>query len=113
MVNFTLCPATFVSRVILQGWDERRIEKEIQVLSRDDCRAGAQWRSHAVKNEIEEQEWDAETYREWMEIVTRGEGEEAGLGVSLSPCVCFGCEVFFSFFLFFFFFKLFLELVSY
>lgn len=45
-----------------------------------------------------------------MEIVTRGEGEEAGLGVSLSPCVCLFvcvcvcvCEKFF--------FKLFLELV--
>ena len=52
-----------------------------------------------MKNEIEEQEWDAETYREWMEIVTRGEGEEAGLGVSLSPCVCVCvcvCEVFFQ-----------------
>ena len=49
-----------------------------------------------MENEIEEQEWDAETYREWMEIVTRGEGEEAGLGVSLSPCVCFCVKFFFQ-----------------
>lgn len=45
-------------------------------------RAGGQWRTHAKADEYEQQFWDAETYREWMGIVRRGEGEKAGLGVS-------------------------------
>lgn len=45
-------------------------------------RAGGQWRSHAKAHETELQGWDAETYKEWMGMVRRGEGTEAGLGVS-------------------------------
>ena len=45
-------------------------------------RAGGQWRSHAKVHETEVQGWDAETYKEWMGMVRRGEGTEAGLGVS-------------------------------
>lgn len=45
-------------------------------------RAGAQWRTHAKADEVEQQLWDAQTYREWMGIVRRGEGEAAGLDVS-------------------------------
>lgn len=45
-------------------------------------RAGAQWRTHAQADEVEQQLWDAQTYREWMGIVRRGEGEKTGLGVS-------------------------------
>lgn len=45
-------------------------------------RAGDQWRTHARADECEQQFWDAQTYREWMDIVRRGDGEKAGLGVS-------------------------------
>ncbi len=45
-------------------------------------RAGGQWRSHAKAHETELQGWDAETYGEWMGTVRRGEGRDAGLGVS-------------------------------
>ena len=45
-------------------------------------RAGGQWRSHAKAHERELQGWDAETYREWMGMVKKGEGSKAGLGVS-------------------------------
>ena len=45
-------------------------------------RAGVQWRSHAKAHETELQEWDAETYKQWMGMVRRGEGTEAGLGVN-------------------------------
>ena len=44
-------------------------------------RAGGQWRSHAKAHERELQEWDAETYKEWMGIVKMGKGTEAGLGI--------------------------------
>lgn len=45
-------------------------------------RAGGQWRSHAKAHEWEVQGWDAETYKEWMGMVRKGEGSKAGLGVS-------------------------------
>ncbi|KAF6234518.1 hypothetical protein HO173_007143 [Letharia columbiana] len=44
--------------------------------------AGGQWRSHAKAHETELQGWDAETYKEWMDMVRRGKGTEVGLGVS-------------------------------
>lgn len=43
--------------------------------------AGGQWRTHAKAHETELQRWDAETYKEWMDMVRRGEGTEAGLGI--------------------------------
>ncbi len=48
-------------------------------------RAGAQWRTHAGVEDEEQQRWDVETYRRWMEDVEAGDGEEeSGLAVSTS-----------------------------
>jgi len=48
-------------------------------------RAGAQWRTHAGVEHEEQQRWDVETYRRWMEDVEAGDGEEeSGLAVSTS-----------------------------
>ncbi|KAF2434603.1 nucleotide-binding domain-containing protein [Tothia fuscella] len=33
--------------------------------------AGAQWRSHAAANDIEQQKWDIETYNYWLSIIAR------------------------------------------
>ena len=46
-------------------------------------RAGAQWRTQAGVEDEEQQRWDVETYRRWMEDVEAGDGEEeSGLSVS-------------------------------
>ena len=46
-------------------------------------RAGAQWRTHAGIEDEEQQGWDVETYKQWMEDVKAEKGGgESGLAVS-------------------------------
>ena len=45
-------------------------------------RAGAQWRSHETSY-TEAASWDAETYKEWMELVKKE--KDCGVAVSLYP----------------------------
>jgi hypothetical protein len=40
-------------------------------------RAGAHWRTHAKKDDIEQQAWDLETYAAWMKVVKEEEAREA------------------------------------
>lgn len=63
------------------------------------CRAGAHWRTHAKKDDFEQQKWDLETYVQWLEVVeeekareTRGEviKEEDRTGIAVS-CCCRTC----------------------
>ena len=52
-------------------------------------RAGAQWRTHAPKEDTERSKWDMETFQYWRGIVDYEKGRDvaaemrAGLGVSL------------------------------
>ncbi|KAG7005537.1 hypothetical protein G7Y79_00019g047170 [Physcia stellaris] len=41
--------------------------------------AGAQWRTHATSDDLEQRGWDVETYEQWMEDVKEGKGEGEGL----------------------------------
>ena len=43
----------------------------------DQSRAGAHWRTHAKKDDIEQQAWDLETYAAWMKLVKAEEAREA------------------------------------
>ena len=57
-------------------------------------RGGAHWRSHAAEDDLEQQEWDIDTYNHWLEVIKQ-EGDEfneessSGLGVSLETPRCY------------------------
>jgi len=36
-------------------------------------RAGAHWRSHAPASDPEQQQWDVETYKHWLEVIKEEE----------------------------------------
>lgn len=43
--------------------------------------AGAQWRTHASRDDAEQQTWDIESYKYWLDLIEQGKGDEAGLRV--------------------------------
>jgi hypothetical protein len=45
-------------------------------------RAGAHWRSHATKTDLEQQQWDMETYNHWLDIIKTEHEQEGGVGLS-------------------------------
>jgi hypothetical protein len=52
-------------------------------------RAGAHWRSHAAEADLEQQQWDMETYNHWLHLIEKdrnhpGQTLLSGLGVSRS-----------------------------
>ncbi len=56
-------------------------------------RAGAHWRSHALEGDPEQQQWDIETYKHWLDVIEeedRHTGHKllSGLGVSQSASSC-------------------------
>jgi D-amino-acid oxidase len=55
-------------------------------------RAGAHWRSHAGKEDLEQQQWDTETYKHMLEVIKTeesepGQGQLSGLAVRYSHLV--------------------------
>jgi hypothetical protein len=36
-------------------------------------RAGGHWRSHAPASDPEQQQWDVETYKHWLEVIKKEE----------------------------------------
>jgi hypothetical protein len=52
-------------------------------------RAGGHWRSHAPASDPEQQQWDVETYKHWLEVIKNEEqnsrqSSRSGLAVSHS-----------------------------
>jgi hypothetical protein len=39
-------------------------------------RAGAHWRTHAKKEDLEQQSWDIETYHAWTKLVDEEKGKK-------------------------------------
>jgi D-amino-acid oxidase len=55
-------------------------------------RAGAHWRSHAPEADSEQQKWDMETYKHWLEVIEterQHPGQKLLSGLAVSPSLCF------------------------
>jgi D-amino-acid oxidase len=55
------------------------------LLANTSRRAGAHWRSHAAKADLEQQQWDMETYNHWLEIIRNEQGEIGLSGLAVRP----------------------------
>jgi hypothetical protein len=54
-------------------------------------RAGGHWRSHAAEADLEQLQWDMETYNHWLDVIEKernhaGQTSLSRLGVSQSWC---------------------------
>jgi D-amino-acid oxidase len=64
-------------------------------------RAGAQWRSHALREDFEQQQWDIETYSHWLDVIEkeRHHPEQKLLsGLAVSPSFWLLLFLLYSFF---------------
>jgi hypothetical protein len=55
-------------------------------------RAGGHWRSHALETDSEQQQWDIETYNQWLDVIEKERNNPnqkllSGLAVSQSLCL--------------------------
>jgi D-amino-acid oxidase len=60
-------------------------------------RAGAHWRSHAPETDSEQQKWDMETYKHWLEVIEaerQHPGRKLLSGLAVSQSLCFVTFVF-------------------